>query len=140
MNATQRFAVFNLMVIGLALFVLAILFPVMGKGALGAFGVLGLMGFGPFFFRSRGVAGQVPVVVDERDRKIQLRAWFFAHLLFWLVFVLAAVPLAGLVYGQDGAVPVEVIQASVFAGLIVVYGAASLSMLWQYGWAARHGE
>lgn len=140
MNATQRFAVFNLVVIGLTLGLAAVLYPVLGKGALGAFGMLGLMGFGPFFFRAKGGAGEGPVVMDERDRSIQIRAWFFAYTLFWVVFVLGAVVLTAWVYGQEGAVPVQVVQSSVFVGLMLVYGTASVAMLCQYGRNGSHGD
>lgn len=140
MNATQRFALFNLVVIGITLVAGAILYPVLGKGALGAFGFLGLMGFGPWFFKAKGNGEASPVVVDERDRKIQAKAWFLAYGLFWLVFVLAAVIATAWIYGVDGAVPVQVIQASVFVGMMLVYATASIAILCQYGRISSHGE
>src|SRR5262245_39719542 len=101
MSATQKFAWFNLAVITLTLAAIFALLPFLGKGALGGFGLIGLLGFGPFFFRSK--PGQV--TVDERDQLIQRRSWLLAYALFWVVFVLAAVFLSALVYGEDGAVP-----------------------------------
>src|SRR5437899_10058017 len=99
MSATQKFAWFNLAVIALTLVVVLALLPFLGKGALGGFGFLGIIGLGPLFFRKR--PGQV--VADERDILIQRRAWILAYALFWVVFVLAAVLFAPLVYGQEGA-------------------------------------
>src|SRR5436309_11716991 len=108
-SATQKFAWFNLAVIVLTLGVVLALLPFLGKGALGGFGFLGLIGFGPLFFRKK--PGQV--VIDERDQLIQRRSWVLAYSLFWVAFVLAAVLLSPLVYGQEGAMPVWVVQISV---------------------------
>ena len=105
MSAMQQFAWFSLAVIALTLVAVLALFPFLGKGALGGFGVLGFIGFGALFFRKK--PGQV--LTDERDHLIQRRSWVLAYSLFWVVFVLAAVVLSALVYGQEGAVPVWVI-------------------------------
>jgi hypothetical protein len=127
MSAMQKFAWFNLAVIASTLAVLS-LFPFLGKGALGGFGFLGLLGFGPLFFRKK--PGQVPM--DERDQIIWMRAWGLAYAVFWVVFVLAAAVLSARVYGQEGAVPVWVVQCSVFCGLVVVVALASVAILVQY--------
>ena len=128
MSAMQKFAWFNLAVIAFTLVTVLLLFPFMGKGALGGFGSLGLIGFGPLFFRKK--PGQVPI--DERDTLIQLRSWILAYSLFWVVFVLAAVFLSVVVYGQDGAVPVSVVQMCVGVGFMLVYALASIAILVQY--------
>jgi hypothetical protein len=124
----QKFAWFNLAVISLTVVAVLGLVPFLGKSALGGFGLLGLIGFGPFFFRKK--PGHV--VADERDQLIQQRSWVVAYSLFWVVFVLAAAGLSPLVYGQDGAVPVWVVQISVFCGFMFVYGLASVAILLQY--------
>jgi hypothetical protein len=136
MSATQKFAWFNLAVIVLTLAAVLSLFPFLGKGSLGGLGLLGLLGFGPFFFRKK--AGQV--VADERDQQIQGRSWVFAYAMFWVVFVLAAVVLSAVVYGEDGAVPVSVLRLSVFGGLMLVYALASVAMLVQYAGGPRDAE
>ena|SRR5437868_4304771 len=133
MSATQKFAWFNLAVIALTLGVVLALLPFLGKAALGGLGFLGLLGFGPFFFRKK--PGQVPT--DERDQLIQQRSWIVAYALFWVVFVLAAVLFSPLVYGQDGAVPVWVIQISVFCGFMLVYALASVAILVQYAGGSK---
>ena len=136
MSPMQRFAWFNLAVIGLTLLVVFSLLPFMGYRAMGGLGCLGLMGFGPFFFRKK--AGQV--VADERDLLIQQRSWVVAYALFWVVFVLAAVFLSAWFYGWDGAIPVSVVQVSVAWGFMLVYALASIAILLQYAGGAKNGE
>ena len=133
MSALQKFAWFNLGVIALTLVAVLSLLPFLGKGALGGFGFLGLIGLGPLFFRSK--PGQV--LTDERDHLIQRRSWILAYALFWVVFVLAAVVLSALVYGQEGAVPVSVVQLSVVPGFMLVYALASIAILAQYAGGSR---
>jgi hypothetical protein len=128
MSAVQKFAWFNLFVITLTIVAVLSLLPFLGKGALGGFGLLGTIGFGPLFLRKK--PGQV--VTDERDQLIQRRSWFLAYSLFWIALVLMAVVLSAVVYGQDGAVPVWVIQSSVFCGFMFVYALASIAILVQY--------
>ena len=128
MSALQKFAWFNLSVIALTLVAVVLLLPVLGKGALGGFGFLGLLGFGPLFLRRK--AGQV--LIDERDLAIQRRSWAVASALFWVVFVLAASLLSPFVYGEDGAVPVAIVQGSVFLGLMILYVVMSIAILVQY--------
>ena len=136
MCATQKFAWFNLLVVGLTLTAIAVLVPFLGKGALGGLGFTGLMGFGPFFFRRK--AGQV--VADERDALIQKRSWIVAYALFWVVYVGAAVGLCPLLYGDAGAVPVEVVQLSVAFGFLFVYAVASIAMLVQYTGGPKNAD
>jgi hypothetical protein len=132
MAALQKFAWFNLAVIAFTLAVVSIL-SFWGKGALGGFGFAGLLGFGVLFFRQR--PGQV--VTDERDFLIQRRSWILAYSLFWVIFVLAAVLLAPLVYGWEGAVPVLVIQISVFCSFMLLNALVSIAILVQYTGGSR---
>jgi hypothetical protein len=136
MSAMQKWAWFNLAVIALTLVAVFSLLPLLGQGALGGFGFLGLIGFGPFFFRKK--PGQV--LTDERDTLIQQRSWVLAYCLFWVVFVLSAALLSPLVYGQEGAVPVWVVQSSVFCGFMLVYALASIAILVQYAGGSRDAE
>lgn len=124
----QKFAWFNLAVIGFTLVVIVALFPFLGHRAMGGMGFLGVIGLSPLFFR--GQPGKV--LADERDVLIQQRSWVLAYALFWLVFVLAAVVLSAAVYGQNGAVPVGVVQVSVAWGFMFVYSVASIAILVQY--------
>jgi len=136
MSALQKFAWFNLAVVALTLVAVLSLLPFLGKGAIGGFGFIGLLGLGPFFFRKR--PGQV--LTDERDLLIQRRSWILAYALFWVVFVLAAALLSPLVYGQEGAVPVWVVQISVFGALMLVYALASIAILVQYAGGTKVAE
>jgi hypothetical protein len=126
-SAMQKWAWFNLAIIALTLVAILSLLPLLGKGALGGFGFLGLLGLGPLFFRKK--PGQV--LTDERDLLIQRRSWVLAYSVFWVAFVLAAV-LSGVVYGQEGAVPVWVVQNSVFGGFMLVFALGSVAILVQY--------
>jgi hypothetical protein len=136
MSAMQKFAWFNLAVIGLTVVAVLSFLPFLGKGALGGFGFLGLLGLGHLFFRKK--PGQV--VTDERDQLIQQRSSILAYALFWVVFVLAAALLSPLVYGPDGAVPVWIVQTSVFCGLMLVFALQSIAILVQYTREAKDAE
>lgn len=100
---------------------------------MGGLGCLGLLGFGPLFFRKH--SGQV--VVDERDHLIQWRAWIFAYALFWVAFLAIAAVLSAVVYGEDGAVPVTVVRISVFWAFLLVYALASGAILVQYAGGSK---
>jgi hypothetical protein len=49
MTAAQKHAWFNLVVVALSVVTVLILVPVLGPGAQGGFGLLGLLGFGSLF-------------------------------------------------------------------------------------------
>jgi len=136
MPALQKFAWFNLAVIAWTVVAILLLLPFLGKGALGGFGFIGLLGLGPLFFRRR--PGQV--LADERDALIGTRSLIAAYSVFWVVFVLAAVFLTAVVYGEDGAVPVTVVRVSVGAGFILVHALASIAMLVQYAGGSKDAE
>jgi hypothetical protein len=135
MSALQKFAWFNLAVIALTLVATLLLLRFLGKGALGAFGFIGLIVLSPLFFRRR--PGQV---LDERDVLIAKRSWIAAYSVFWVVFVLAAVFLSAVVYGWDGAVPVVVVQLSVVPAFVLVYALASIAILIQYAGGSKDAE
>jgi len=136
MSAMQKFAWFNLAVIALTVAVIVVCFPFLGRGALGGSGFLGLLGFGVLFFRKK--PGKV--LMDERDQLIQLRSALLAYAVFWVVYCVAAALLPPLVYGQDGAVPVSVVQISVFGGLMLQYVVMSIAILVQYAGGAKDAE
>jgi hypothetical protein len=123
----QKWAWYNLAVVGLTVAVVGALLPVLGPGAHGGFGLLGLLGFGPLLFRRR----RDGVVWDERDEAIRRRAVAVAFAVFWLAFVAVCVGLPAF-YGWEGRVPVGLVQASVFAGVALIYGVMSVATLVQY--------
>jgi hypothetical protein len=127
MNASQKFAWFTLSVIALVVLTVLVLFPIIGRGALGGCGFLGLLGLSPFCFRRHGDE----VVQDERDTVIWQRSLVIAYSAFWVIFVLASM-MAAFVYGWEGNVPVPMVLAGVWIGFILVQGAMSLAILLQY--------
>jgi len=129
MPPTQKFAWYNLAVVVLSAGTVLALTPLMGAAAQAGFGLLGLLGLGPFFLRKK--KGQV--VADERDTLIQRKSVIVGYTAFWLVFVGSAC-LAAFWYGVDGAVPVMVIMAFCWSALVVFYGVMSVATLVQYGW------
>jgi len=135
MNTGQKQAWFFLVVIVLSVIVVVGLTPVLGfKRAQGGLGLLGFLGFAPLLFvKRRGV-----VAYDERDGLIQARSWFISYSVFWVVFVLVCVT-APYTFGQSGAVPVFVVQMSVWYGLILVWGVSSLATVIQYGLGGSDG-
>jgi len=135
MSRLQKFAWFNLGVIGFTVLVILLLLP-MGVGALGGLGFLGFSGLGALYFRQK--PGQV--LIDERDNLIMRRALILAYVLFWVVFVLAAVVVSPLLYGQDGSVPVPVVQMSVAGGWMLVITAQSIAILVQYTGGTKNAE
>jgi hypothetical protein len=133
MSPMQKFAWFNLAVIALTLIVVFSLLPFMGYRAMGGLGCLGLSGLVPLVFRKK--TGQV--LTDERDQLINARSWILAYALFWVAFVLTAVVATAAVYGQDGSVPVSVIQLSVAWCFMFVNAVASVAILVQYSGGAK---
>jgi hypothetical protein len=134
-SALQKFAWFNLAIILLTLVAVLSLAPYKGEKAVAGFGLTGLLGFGSLFLRKK--RGQV--VLDERDQLIKRRSYALAHTWFWVVFVLAAVFSARL-YGANGAIPVPVVQNSVWCGFLLMYTVLNVAILVQYAGGRRDAE
>ena len=128
MSPLQKFAWFNLAVIGFSTLVVLSLMPFLGYRSLGGLGFLGFLGLGVLYFRKR--PGQV--TMDERDNLIMTRSLILAYALFWVVFVLSAVFVSPLLYGQDGSVPVVLVQMGVAWGFMLWYAVQSIAILVQY--------
>jgi len=128
MSPLQKFAWFNLAVIGFSTLVVLSLMPFLGYRSLGGLGFLGFLGLGVLYFRKR--PGQV--TMDERDNLIMTRSLILAYALFWVVFVLSAVFVSPLLYGQEGSVPVVLVQLSVAWGFMLWYVVQSIAILVQY--------
>jgi len=128
MTPAQKNAWFSLAVVATCLAVLAALVPMLGPvRAQGAFGIMGLLGFGWFFFRKP--PGEV--VADERDDQIRRRAMLIAHFVFWVVFLLAGVACPFL-YGPTGAVPVLVVVYGLWLAFSLFLTVAAVATLVQY--------
>ena len=128
MSPPQKHAWFNLAVITVTLTAVLVLYPFLGKGALGGLGFLGLLGLGGFFYRKK----RGEILTDERDNLIHQRSTVVAYSVFWLAFVAAGV-LTPLYYGYDGAVPAMLVANAVWAGLMLLIGTQSITTLIQYG-------
>jgi len=135
MSTGQKQAWFILVFVVLSLIVVLALTPMLGfKRAQGGLGLLGFSGIAPLLFRKKpGV-----FAYDERDALIQMRSWFIAYGVFWVIFVLVCVS-APFTFGWSGTVPVFFVQMSVFYGMILVLGVSSLATLIQYGWGGSDG-
>jgi hypothetical protein len=127
MSAPQKHAWFNLVVIAATLAIVLLLYPFLGKGALGGLGFLGLLGLGGFFYRKK----RGEILTDERDNLIHQRSTVVAYSVFWLAFVAAGV-LTPLYYGYDGAVPAMLVANAVWAGVMLLIGTQSITTLVQY--------
>lgn len=126
MNAPQKQAWFNLVVVLLTTVLVVSLYPWLGVRAQGGFALLALYAFGTLFHRRH----RDKVATDERDVLINRRASLWAYSVLWIMFVAAAL-LAPRVYGD--AVPVVVIQASVWIAFMLMLGVQSIAALVQYG-------
>lgn len=127
MCQAQKEALFNLVIVALTLATVLALYPFLGEGAAGGFGLLGLLGFGVLFYRKH--PGQV--MADERDQLIRRRATVIAYSVFWVAFV-ASCMLALAFYGGDGAVPVPVLMNAVWLGGMLVVAMHAIATLAQY--------
>ena len=135
MCQTQKEALFNLVVVGLALATVLSLYPVFGPSAAAGFGVLG---FWALAHSSTG-CDRGRVVADERDRLIRQRATIIAYTVFWLAFVASAMLALGF-YGAEGAVPVMVVMNAVWLGVMLFVAMHAVATLVQYGWGGVDGR
>ncbi|MBT5019317.1 hypothetical protein OAF42_00500 [Planctomicrobium sp.] len=127
MTALQKSAWFNLSIVTLSLVIVAGLYPFVGWAAHAGLGLCGLLGFDPIFYRKRGTE----VISDEREIMIQKRSTLIGYSVFWVVFVLTASLFSPFIYGQEGSVPVIVVQLSVFYAVVLFVGVMSISILIQ---------
>lgn len=134
MVASQRHAIYNLVVSLAALGTFLALLPFFGSGnAQVGFALLALTGLGPLlFFRRRGAE-----VFDERERAIFLRATQIGFIFFWLLFVAGAMGAYLVLSHRSAAMPVDMLPLVVWLGwvaLLVCHSTAVLSLHW---WSNR---
>lgn len=123
MNAMERAAWFDLIVSVVALAAVTALFPWLGNGAAGAFGILGLVG-GAYWIVRRSGPG---VAIDERDRAIDAKARFAGVTAGWQVLLLALIVIV-LVADYRGAkqVPLTLIVWLIPFHCAICYGVKGL--------------
>jgi hypothetical protein len=147
MTRQEKIAWFNLAVFGVAAVVFVVLFIFIRdarpefslfrqiKFSSAAMGFCGFWGLNVFMFR--GTDG--PVMDDERDRFIQLRAVFGAHMMFWLVFVGTCMGVWGvnMVRGTEQ-ISIHMLPMLVFLGMVVVGVTQAVVTLIMYGRGMSH--
>lgn len=118
MNAVEKVSWIEFIVSLGTIFVVIALYPWLGDGATGAFGFLGLLAVGAWFYRKRGNH----VVVDERDRDIAQQATWKGVMFTWMAVLLT---LIGLIYWSssfnNNVVPTRLIIWLLWTQLAVCY-------------------
>jgi hypothetical protein len=94
----QKVAWTELIVAILAAILVTAIYPWLGQGALGGFGVLGFAGVTVLFLRRRGNT----VVTDERDRQIDERARLRAISTAWMMLFLCLLVIIGWANSSNG--------------------------------------
>ncbi len=129
MTAMEKVAWLEFVVSVTAVAAVTAMYPWLGNGALGAFGVLGFVGCGAFFLRSRGQA----VAVDERDRAIELRATRLGIETAWMgLFLTLIVLVLWATYRGHDSVRKGILTWAVFAQFAVCYGVKGLVSILAY--------
>ncbi len=129
MSAMEKVAWVELVVSVVAVAVVTALFPWLGNGALGAFGLLAFVVCGTFFLRRRGQA----VVVDERDREIERRSTRIGIESAWIGLFLALIAVVlWASYSDRATVDKSLLTWLVFAQFAVCYGVKGLVSIVTY--------
>lgn len=118
MSRQERHAWFDLGVFIIAATLFALAVPRVGiSRATGYFGICGLWGLSPLFYRKNKTIVALDKL-DERERIIQHRAWIIAYNVFWVLLVIL-IMLTWKRY-QGGTISADVLPLSLFGGFIVV--------------------
>ncbi len=87
MTAMEKVAWTELVICVVTMVVVSAMVPWLGHGAAGGFGLLGLIVGGSLFLRSRGKG----VVVDERDRAIEMQSLRTGVVTAWMTLFVALI-------------------------------------------------
>ena len=129
MSAMEKVAWVELAVSVVAVAMVTALFPWLGNGAIGAFGILGFVVCGAFFLRHRGQT----VVVDERDREIDRRATRIGIETAWMGLFLALIAVVlWASFSDQETISKSVLTWLVFAQFAVCYGVKGLVSIVTY--------
>ena len=128
MNAVEKSAWTELVVVVVALVATAIALPYLGHRASDWFALLIFLPLGMLFFRKRGDQ----VIVDERDREIQEKATNFGVKAAWMgtFLVLIAVSMTH-GYAKE-AVPTRYLDTIIWLQLAGCYGVRALFTIFSY--------
>jgi len=126
MSRQEKHAWFNIGVFALAAVLFAIAVPHIGVlPATGCFGILGLWGFGPAFYRK----DRAGVNLDERELAIQRRAYTAGYSVFWVLFVAFIMFTWHRHRGGVITIPSDNLPLFVFGGMAVLIMTESITML-----------
>lgn len=129
MVAMEKVAWIELTVALVTIVLVTVLLPWLGAGAVGAFGLLGLMALGLWFVRDR----EQRVVIDERDREIErwaTRRGIEAAWITLLVSLIVIVVWAG--YNGETVVSISLLTWLVWVQFALCYGVKGLTTLLHY--------
>ncbi len=130
MTLQQKVAWLNLSVALLAIAAYAILVPLLGPWrAMGAFGILGLAGFGGVLYFIEKRKGHI--VADERDTTIARKAFIIAKSALWTILIAAFVITVYFV-GDHGTVSMQGLSLVVWAAFSAYLIINSVAMLVLY--------
>lgn len=126
MSTIQKWAWFNLVVIGLTAVVVISMIPNFGLGAIGGFGGMGVscLAVGVLCFRKK----KSEILMDERDVLIQSKSTRVSYAVFWVTYVAASVAVSAY-YKESGFVPVPLILAGVWCSFLLLYAVMSVAIL-----------
>ena len=138
MNRIQKIALFNLIVISVAIaatgITLAILARLVGFprawGSLGSMGICGLTGLGPLLFRKPQGSNRVPY--DERDALIGKRAAMAMFGISYLCFIAAGMTI-WLIVGPHREISSNTLPSMVGGVGLIAWITWSIAILVQYG-------
>ena len=124
MNAMEKVSWAELLVSVVALAAVGLLVPWLGDSAIGAFGLLGLLGFTVLFLRKRGNQ----VLADERDTQIQRMATSFGIGAAWFtLFLVLTFVIVWSGYQERSVVPTRVLTWLIWISFAVLYGVKGLA-------------
>ena len=125
MSNQERAAWTEVVIAGRAILVFVCTFPVMGNGAFGWFGLLGLLPLSMYFIRPRGTA----VIVDERDQGINLKATFWGVQSAWMLTFMTLIAFTLWHSSTNQAVPTRYLNGLIwiqFAACYLIKGVATI--------------
>lgn len=134
MTMQQKVAWYELAVTGATLVMVGGLWPLLGRGAMGGFGLLGFLGFSPLFLTRARRRGEV--TWDEHEQQIFTRAFQFAFPIFWL-FLTAACLGPFYLKHMRGTISIHVLPAILLGSILVLNLAKAIAILVQYRLEAR---
>ena len=133
MNAVEKVAWTELTVSVVAAIVVLALYPWMGQAALGGFGLLGLLGLTPLFFRKRGNQ----VVRDERDVEIEKLSSWIGFGTGWTVMMISLVAITMWHVHLKRDVSPGLLSALIWTQFALCYAIKGATALVQYRGARR---